>query len=69
MNFKSEYIQEQNLVFGDMKEEKDPRLGLSYFGPFRHPTETTSLENLKLGIVANKTMLEKAKEILSIKLG
>ena len=64
--FKTKYIQEQNLIFGGQHEEKDPRLGLKYFGPYHYPSETATLEKIRLGIIGNKSMLEKSKEIIEM---
>ncbi len=66
MDFKAKYIQEPNLVFGGFQEEKDPRLGLKYHGPYRHPSESSHLEKIRMGIIGDKSMLEKVKEILNL---
>lgn len=60
------YLEEENLVFGGMHEEKDPRLGLKYFGPFHYLTESLSVEKIRLGIVGDKSTIEKAKKIVDI---
>jgi len=65
-NLKIGYIQEENLLFGGQQEEKDPRIGLKYFGPYYYSSETSSLENIRLGIVANKSMIEKTKQIIEL---
>lgn len=31
--FLTKYLEEPDLVFGDQREEKDPKLGLKYLGP------------------------------------
>lgn len=66
MKFKTFFIPEHNLVFGDFHEEKDPRLGLGYFGPFKYESEMASLEKISLGIIGDKSMLEKAKRIIEL---
>ena len=60
------YLEEDSLVFGGMHEEKDPRLGLKYFGPFHYSTESSSIEKTRLGIVGNKSANEKAKKIVDL---
>lgn len=64
--FKSFYIPERNLIFGGRCEEKDPRLGLKYFGPYRYSSETLTLEKIRLGIVGNKPTIEKLKDIVEM---
>jgi len=66
MSFKTQYISEPNLIFGGLKEEKDPRLGLSYYGPFQYEDEHDPLEKIKVGIIADGSMLSKIKEILNL---
>lgn len=61
-----EYIEEENLIFGGQREEKDPRIGLSNFGPYRHSSETDSFENIRLGIVGTRVVIEKLKSILEL---
>lgn len=57
---------EENLIFGGQREEKDPRLGLKYFGPYHFSTETTTLEKINLGIIGNKSTIERIKEIIEL---
>jgi hypothetical protein len=64
--FTSDYLSEPDLVFGNFQEEKDPRIGLKNFGPFRHQTETVGLEKIRVGLVGDKTMLEKSKQIVAL---
>ena len=66
MSFKIAYLSEKNLVFGGQNEEKDPRLGLKYFGPYRFPTESKALDKIKIGIIGNKDTIEKSKEIIAL---
>lgn len=65
-DFQSHYIPERNLIFGGQHEEKDPRLGLKYFGPYRYSTEISTLENIHLGIIGNKSIIEKLKQIVEM---
>lgn len=46
------YLDEPDLVFGNRGEEKDPRLGLTHFGPYFSPGEgTPSPSRIRVGIV------------------
>lgn len=65
-NIRSCYIPERNLIFGGQHEEKDPRLGLQYYGPYHYSTETSALEKIHLGLIGNKSTIEKAKEIIEM---
>jgi len=52
--FPSEYIEEPDLVFGKMKEEKDPRIGLKYHGPYFYSDEPgPSPTQVKIGVVSD----------------
>lgn len=62
-NFRIIYIPEENLIFGGNQEEKDPRIGLKHFGPYRYSSETTALESIRAGVVGNRPIIEKIKEI------
>ncbi len=54
MAFPSEYIEEPDLVFGKMKEEKDPRIGLKYHGPYFYSDEPgPSPTQVKIGVVSD----------------
>ncbi|MEK6898584.1 MAG: hypothetical protein AABW79_00625 [Nanoarchaeota archaeon] len=66
MIFDSEFLNESNLVFGDFKEEKDPRLGLKYHGPYRYETESVSLSKVSVGIIGDSNTIEKVKKILDL---
>lgn len=63
--FTAAYLQEPDLLFGNSQEEKDPRLGLRHFGPFRHHDET-NLEKIRVGLIGDKSMLEKLKRIIEL---
>ncbi len=64
---KFELIQlpEKDLVFGGNEEEKDPRIGLTNFGPYRYSSETPNLDKIKVGIIGDKSTLEKTKSLLT----
>jgi hypothetical protein len=50
----ADYVEEPILVFGNKKEEKDPRIGLKYLGPYFYPDESgPSPPQVKLGIVSD----------------
>jgi len=50
----ADYIEEPDLVFGNKKEEKDPRVGLKYLGPYFYPDESgPSPPQVKVGIVSD----------------
>lgn len=63
--FRSDYFQEPDLVFGGQKEEKDPRIGLRYHGPYHYTEEKEPSPNkVKVGIVGSKTTLSLAKQFI-----
>ena len=66
MSFRLQLLPEKDLVFGNNEEEKDPRRGLTHFGPYRYSSETPNLDKIKVGIIGDKTTLEKAKQIISM---
>lgn len=66
MIFDAQFLNEQNLVFGGFNEEKDPRLGLGNFGPFKYEDEKDSLEKIRVGLIGDQSMIEKVKKILKI---
>jgi hypothetical protein len=62
---RSEYIQEPDLVFGGQKEEKDPRIGLRYHGPYHYTAEKEPSPNkVKVGIIGSKITFSLAKQFL-----
>ena len=63
-NFVAKYIPEPDLVFGNKREDKDPRIGLKHFGPFFHSDEQTPLESVRIGIIGNKECTNLAQKIL-----
>lgn len=65
--FFSFYIKEPDLIFGGFKEEKDPRLGLEYYGPFYTSDEKTySPKQARIGIIGSGTTISRTKEILDL---
>lgn len=67
--FTAEYLEEPDLVFGKQKEEKDPRIGLRYHGPYHYSEEKEPSPNkVKVGIVGNGSTITLAKQVLK-KLG
>ncbi len=64
-SFRTEYIEEPYLVFGGQREEKDPRIGLKYLGPYHYTTEREpSPSQIKVGIIGNSTTITLAKRLL-----
>ena len=57
-------ISEKNLIFGNNQEEKDPRIGLETYGPYRYSSEIQNLDKIKLGIIGDSKTLEKTKHII-----
>ncbi len=67
--FRAEYIDEPDLVFGQQREEKDPRVGLRYHGPYHYTSEPEPTPSqVRVGIVGNSVTLTIAKQVLE-KLG
>lgn len=64
--FITRYVPEPDLVFGNRREDKDPRIGLKHFGPYYHPGEQSPLESIRVGLVGNKVCAYLAKRILEI---
>jgi hypothetical protein len=74
--FIADYVEEPDLIFGHKGEEKDPRIGLRYHGPYHYSTEKEpSPSQVRVGIVGSgitrtltKQVLEKLKgTIVSLK--
>ncbi|MBD3354430.1 hypothetical protein GF361_00415 [Candidatus Woesearchaeota archaeon] len=59
------HLPEKDLVFGGNEEDKDPRIGLTNFGPYRYSSETPNLDKIKIGIIGDRSTLEKTKRILT----
>ena len=66
MKVNADYIDEPNLIFGDHKEEKDPRLGLNYHKPFTYSNKNTPIPLIKIGIIKNTSYIEKCKQIIKL---
>lgn len=65
----AEYVEEPDLVFGGQREEKDPRIGLRYHGPFHYSEEKEpSPHQVRVGIVGSASNVTLVKQILN-KLG
>jgi len=63
--FRADYIEEPDLVFGGQKEEKDPRIGLRYHGPYHYTTEKEpSPSQVRVGIVGNGATITITKQVL-----
>lgn len=66
IKLRAKYIEEQDLIFGNQQEEKDPRLGLRYHGPYFYPSESAPLPKIRLGIIGTRSTIDKAKRIISL---
>lgn len=65
--FSATYLSEPNLVFGNQGEEKDPRLGLRYHGPYHYLDEKQATPSqVKVGIVGNGITLTLTKRIIDL---
>ena len=65
--FKLFYIPEPDLIFGGSKEEKDPRLGLKYHGPFYTSEEKTySPKQTRLGIIGSDETIFLTNKLLEV---
>lgn len=62
--FVAKYIPEPDLIFGNKKEDKDPRIGLKHFGPFFFTDEKSPLESIRIGIIGNKECMSLANHVL-----
>lgn len=59
------YIEEPDLVFGNRGEEKDPKLGLKYFGPYVPSNEETpATTQIRIGIAGTGETISLTKKIL-----
>lgn len=65
-DFTAKYIEEPNLIFGDHREDKDPRTGLSKHGPFLYDTESAPLESIRIGIIGDKVTTEFTRKFIDI---
>jgi len=63
--FRTEYLEEPDLVFGHKGEEKDPRIGLRYHGPYHYATEKSPTPSqVRVGIIGSGKTKTLAKQIL-----
>jgi hypothetical protein len=61
------YIEEPDLVFGHCGEEKDPKLGLKYFGPYSPQTNSdSSPRQVKIGVVGTGQTITLTKLVLKL---
>lgn len=64
--FETNYIVEPDLVFGNRKEDKDPKIGLSYHGPYHYHDEESPLSSIRVGVVGNQECIMLACKILDL---
>lgn len=63
--FRTDYIEEPDLVFGGLKEEKDPRIGLRYHGPYHYSTERTpSPSQVRVGLIGSGVTTDLGKQVI-----
>jgi len=61
------FVKEPALIFGGSQEEKDPRLGLHYFGPYFTSNEDTfSPSQARIGIIGTGITIRGTKNILNL---
>jgi len=65
--FYASYINEPDLIFGQRGVEKDPKLGLKYFGPY-HPSadDSPTSTQVKIGIVGTGETITLTKQIIEL---
>lgn len=64
--FRTEFIAEPKLVFGERQEEDDPKTGLARYGPYQYEDEEFTLERVPIGIVGNRIGISLAQDIIAI---
>jgi hypothetical protein len=62
----AEYLDEPNCIFGKENEEKDPKLGLKYFGPYYSKSEKKPIARIDVGVVGDSHTITFTKRILKI---
>ena len=63
--FDSNYIQEPDLIFGNQKEDKDPRIGLSLHGPYYYTKEQEPTPRfIRIGIIGSGNTITLTKKLL-----
>jgi hypothetical protein len=67
MKMRAFYIEEPDLIFGHKGEEKDPKLGLKYYGPYYPQTNSEPLPiQARIGIVGTGETITLSKQVLNI---
>lgn len=64
--FETKFVHEPQLVFGGKREEQDPKIGLTRYGPFRYQDEANPLESVRVGIISNRTGINLTLDILRL---
>ena len=63
--FRTDYIEEPDLVFGGLKEEKDPRIGLRYHGPYHYASEPIpSPSQVRIGLIGSSVTVDIGKQVI-----
>lgn len=66
ISFETMYLPEPDLIFGNQGEDKDPRIGLKYHGPYFYTSEDAPLESVRVGIIGNKDGIAMAQKIIKL---
>lgn len=61
LNFKSLFVQEPLLTFGDGKRYVDPKKGLLAYGPCLYANRRAIASTIRLGIVGTKETIDECK--------
>jgi len=63
--FRTFFIDEPDLIFGHQGEEKDPRIGLRFHGPFHYSSEKEPTPNqVRIGIIGSGKTVSLAKQVI-----
>lgn len=66
LRFSTEFVKEPQLVFGKQNEERDPKIGLSRYGPFRYEDEDAPLESIRIGVIGNRHGISLTLDVLDL---
>jgi len=61
-----QYINEPICIFGNENEEKDPKLGLKYYGPYHTKYEKKPVDRIRIGIIGDGNTISLTKRILKL---
>lgn len=67
VRFNASFIDEPDLIFGNSLEEKDPRLGIKYGGPYFYPSEQGPEPlRVKVGIIGSVKTIEATNNLIDL---